>query len=143
MDVAEVRKRLRLTIERARRQSADRRKALAEAGDRYERFLKSTAIPLFRTFANVLAAEGYPFSLATPEGRVQLIPARAGGDVIEIELDAARLPPAAIGRSTHTLGRQVTTIEHVLGEGKPIGELSDEDVLAFLLTAIEPFVRRG
>jgi len=73
VETSELRKRLHQTIERARRQAAERRARSDEAGRAFDGFLETTAVPLLRQIANVLRADGYQFSVFTPSGSVRLM----------------------------------------------------------------------
>lgn len=141
LEVSEVRKRLRQVIAKAREESVARR-ALADTAERdFGRFLEGVAAPVFRQFAGVLKAEGYPFHIATPAGGVRLESERAREDFIEIALDISG-PPVVIGRTSRSRGRRVLTDERVLCDGADVARLTEEEVLAFLLTAVPPLVER-
>jgi hypothetical protein len=129
------------TIDRARRAAANRRAAVDEASKEYDGFLERTAVPIFRQVANVLRAQGYPFTVFTPAGSVRLMSDKAGEDYIELVLETGAEQPAVIGRTRRMRGRRVTESERPLGSG-PIGDLSEDDVLGFLLKELEPFVER-
>jgi murein DD-endopeptidase MepM/ murein hydrolase activator NlpD len=141
LDVSEIRRRVRLAIERARREAAARRVAAEQAARDYERFLAEVAEPVARTVAATLKAEGYPFQLATPAGSVRVESERAREDYIEFVLDTTRTP-VVVGRVSRRRGREVVTTERPVREGVDIAALTAEDVLAFLLEAIGPFVER-
>lgn len=142
MDIADVRRRLRGAIEQARREAADRR-ALVDAAERdYEMFLTARAVPVFHDFANALSGEGHPFTVATPARSVRLESARSRGDFIELELDADHAPPQVIGRSSRGRGRRIVTSERPVRPHAAISELTEEDVLAFLVSEIVAFVER-
>jgi hypothetical protein len=59
MEVSEVRQRVLLAIERARRSATERRERIDEAADEYEQFLERIAIPLFKQVASALRPEGF------------------------------------------------------------------------------------
>jgi hypothetical protein len=142
MDIADVRRRLRAAIEAARRDAAERR-ARADAAERdYATFLGDRAIPVFRDVANALAGEGHPFKVFTPARSVRLASERSAADFIELELDATEDPPQVIGRSSHGRGRRMVTTERPVRDGAAIAELTDEDVLAFLVSEIVHFLAR-
>ena len=61
MEISEVRRRVRETIDRAKRQAAERRARVDEAAREYAVFLEQIAVPLFRQVANALKAHGYSF----------------------------------------------------------------------------------
>jgi hypothetical protein len=142
MDVAEVRRRLRGAIEAARREASERRARSDAAAREYEAFLSERAVPMFQQFAAALAGEGQPFKVFTPAASVRLASERSGEEFIELVLDTSQDPPQVIGRTTRGRGRRMVTSERPVRDGLPIGELSAEDVLAFLLAEIVPFVER-
>lgn len=142
MDVAAVRRRVRQRIDEAR-QAAAARRAQADAAEReYEAFLSGVAGPLFRTFASALTAEGYPFKVFTPARTLRLASERSRQDYIEIELDTSVSPPEAVGRSNRAHGARVLTTERPVRAGVRVGELTEADVLEFLVAEIGPFVER-
>ncbi len=141
MEVSEVRKRLLQTLARAKQEAGERRARLDLAARQYERFLELVAGPVVRQFAGAMKAEGYAFTLATPPGGLRLESERSREDVIEIELDTAGAP-VAMGRTRHGRGQRVVTTERPIREGAAIADLTEEDVLAFLLEAVVPFVER-
>lgn len=142
MDVAGVRRRVRQRIEEVRRAAAARR-AQADAAEReYEAFLSGIAGPVFRVFASALTAEGYPFKVFTPAGMLRLASERSRQDYIEIELDTSVSPPQAVGRSNRAHGARVVTAERPVRDGARVAELTETDVLDFLVEEIGPFVER-
>ncbi len=142
MDIADVRRRLRGAIEQARREGADRR-ARADAAERdYDAFLTGRAVPVFHDFASALSGEGHPYKVSTPARSVRLESARSAADFIELELDADHDPPQVIGRSTRGRGRRMITSERPLRPHARIAELTEEDVLAYLVSEIVAFVER-
>jgi predicted TIM-barrel fold metal-dependent hydrolase len=142
LEPGEVRKRLKQTIDAVRREAGARRAAAGEVGRDFEAFLEERAVPVFRQLASALKAEGLLFQLVTPAGSVRLASERAQDDYVEIVLDAARHPPVAVGRSSFVLGRNLTAMEEPLRDGVPVRDLTDEDVLAFALRAMRPFLER-
>lgn len=141
MEIAEVRRRLRAAIEAARKAAAARRARLDAAGRDYETFLAERAVPVFRDVASALTGEGHPFKVFTPAGSVRLA-SNHSADFIELELDTAEDPPQVVGRSSRGRGRRMVTSERPLREGAAVAELTEEDVLAFLLAEIAHFVVR-
>ncbi len=142
MDIADVRRRLRGAIEQARREAADRRVRVDAAEHDYGRFLAERAIPVFQNVARALSGEGHPFKVSTPARSVKLESARSAADFIELELDADHDPPQVIGRSTRGRGRRMITSERPLRPHAGIADLTEEDVLAYLIAEIVPFVER-
>ncbi len=142
MDIADVRRRLRGAIEQARHEAAQRRARVDAAERDYQAFLAERAVPVFHDFANALAGESLTFTVSTPARSVKLESARSREDFIELELDADHDPPQVIGRSSRGRGRRMITSERPVRARAAIAELTEEDVLAFLLSEIVPFVER-
>jgi len=140
MEIADVRRRLHEAIERAkRRRGLDRRTRTDEARHAFDVFLERTAVPLFRQAANVLRADGYPFTLHTPADRVRLISDRRAEDYVEIVLDTEGDAPQVLGRTSRSRAAGVVIDERALGDASMLAE---EELLAFLVRALEPFVER-
>jgi hypothetical protein len=139
MEISSVRRRLTETIERARKQAAERR----ERGDRatrdFEVFLQKIAVPLFRQVANALKADGYAFTVFTPSGSVRLMSDRSASDYIELTLDTAANPPHVFGRISRARGSRVIDAERPIGAPEA---LTEEQVLEFVLKELEAFVER-
>lgn len=139
-DTSEVRRRLRSAIEQARSNEAARRERSDAASRDYEQFLATIAIPITQQFANVLSGEGHHYHVATPAGSVRLTSAGSNEDYIEITLDTLSDPPEVVGRTSRGRGRRMISSERPVREQTAIAELNEEDVLAFLLCEIVPFV---
>ena len=142
IEVSEIRKRVRRRIAEARRAAEARRQAAEAAARDYERFLSRIAVPLCRRVAAVLTAEGYPFKVFTPAGGVRLASETSRHDFIELELDTELTPPQVIGRVNRARGGRVVTIERPVRENAPVADLTEADLLEFLLAEIGPFVER-
>jgi hypothetical protein len=141
MEIADVRNRLHQTIERARREAAARRTRNDEAGRAFETFLDRWAVPLFKQLGNVLKIEGYQFTVFTPSGSVRLMSDRSADDYIDVFLDTSGAAPRVVGHISRSRGRRVVDAERVIGDGAP-ESLTEEDLLAFMLKELEPFVER-
>jgi hypothetical protein len=139
METSDIRKRLNQTIERAKRQAAERRARGDDAARAFETFLSTIAVPLFRQVANILRSDGYLFNVFTPSGTVRLMSDRTAEDFIELSLDTVVDQPQVVGRTSHARGRRVLVSERAIGEP---GELTEEAVLEFLLKELEAFVER-
>jgi hypothetical protein len=139
MEISVVRRRLTETIERAKKQAADRRGRSGQASRDFEVFLQKIAVPLFRQIANALKADGYAFTVFTPSGSVRLMSDRAAEDYIELTLDAAENPPQVVGHVSRTRGRRVIDAERPIGAPDT---LTEEQLLDFLLKELEAFVER-
>ena len=142
MEISDVRKRVLETIERARRNVADRRARIDEAGREYEVFLQQIAVPVFRQVANVLRAENYLFKVFMPSGSVRLMSDRAAEDYIELILDTTDDPPRVTGRASRSRGRRVLETERPIGAPGPVRDLTEDDVLRFVMQELERFVER-
>jgi hypothetical protein len=142
MDIPEVRRRLRAAIDLARREAADRRARSDAASRDYDIFLEQRAVPVFQTLAAALSGEGLRFKVFTPSGSVRLAADGAKDDFIELALDAAADPPDVVGRVSRGRGRRMIASERPVREGVAIADLTDEDVLNFLLREVLPFVER-
>jgi hypothetical protein len=142
MEISDVKKRILQTIDSARRLAAERRTRVDRAARDYETFLERVAVPMFRQVSNVLRAENHFFTVFTPAGSVRLMSDRSADDYIELSLDSAGAEPLVMGHTSRGRGRRVVESERVVGGGKPDG-LTEEDVLTFLATELEPFVEKG
>jgi hypothetical protein len=139
MEISIVRQRLIQTIERAKRQAAERRGRTDQAARAFDVFLSTIAVPLFKQVAGALRPDGYAFNVFTPSGSVRLMSDRGAEDYIELLLDPSGETPQIIGHTSRNRGRRVIESERPLGEP---GSLTEEDVLEFLLKELEPFVER-
>jgi hypothetical protein len=142
LEVSEVRRRLRGALEKARQAAEDRRVRIDAAAREYEAFLGQRAVPIFHQFALVLTGEGHPFKVFTPAASVRLVSERSSEEFIELTLDDTSDPPAVIGRTSRGRGRRMVTSERAIRDGAPIAELTEEDVVSFLLDEIVGLVAR-
>jgi hypothetical protein len=142
MEVSVVRQRVLEAISRAKGTAGDRRARTDQAGREYQHFLDRIAVPLFKQIANVLRVENYAFDVFTPAGSVRLMSERGGDDYIEITLDTKGSVANVIGRSSRSHGGNVTQVERALNATGAIGELTEEELLAFVLKELEPFVEK-
>jgi hypothetical protein len=142
MDIPEVRRRVRAAIDQARRDAAGRRERSDAAASAYERFLASPAVPAFSALAAALVAEGYRFKVFTPAGSVRLASERSPDDYVELTLDSAEDPPIVLGRTSQSRGRRAVTRERPVRAGASPAELTEEDVVTFVLSEITPLLER-
>jgi len=142
MEVSLVNKRVQIAIEQARGRAQTRRHAAASAEKAYALFLETVATPVTRQVANALKVAGIAFTLGTPGGGLRLAADRGRDDFIEFVLDASGDVPQAAGRVSVTRGSR--TIDQVvpIKPGTAIEDLADEDVLDFLVRALEPWLER-
>jgi hypothetical protein len=141
MEISDVRRGIRDTIERARRQAAERRTRTDEAGRAFGRFLDDVAVPLFKQVANVLKIEGYPFTVFTPSGGVRLMSDRSADDYVEITLDTSGDVPRVMAHVSRGRGRRSIDAERIVAGGDP-ASITDEELLVFLAHELEPFVEK-
>jgi hypothetical protein len=142
MEVSEVRRRLRAAVEGARLAAAERRTRVAGATRDYEEFLNQRAVPVFHQLATVLTGDGHLFKVFTPAGSVRLASERSHEEFIEIVLDEGTDFPTVIGRTSRGRGRRMVSAERPVRDGAAIADLTEEDVLTFLLQEITPFIER-
>ena len=142
MEVSQVNKRVQIAIEQARARAQARRTAAASAEKAYAGFLEAVATPVARQVANALKVAGIGFTLGTPEGGLRMAAERGRDDFIEFGLDTSGDQPQAVGRVSVTRGSR--TIDQVvpIKPGTAIEDLADEDVLDFLVRALEPWLER-
>jgi hypothetical protein len=142
LEAGEVRKRLRQTIESAKREAVARRAALGDVQKAYDVFLEDQAVPVLRQVASALKAEGHVFQVLTPAGTARLQSDRVADDYLEVVLDGGRKPPTAVGRASRVHGSQLETSDQPIRDGAKVSDLTDEDVLNWVLRVILPFVER-
>jgi hypothetical protein len=142
MEISIVRKRVRESIEQAQRAAAARRAANHDATGAWEQLLQHVAIPLMQQVSQVLKSEGYQFRVFTPANTVRLASERSADDYVEMMLDTSGEAPAIIARINRTRGRERFSDEHILASGRDIPSLTDEKLLAFVNSALAPFIER-
>lgn len=140
MEVSEVRRRLRAAVDDARKAAAERRGRTDAAARDYEEFLGQRAIPVLHQLAAALTAEGHLFKVFTPAGSVRLASERSHEEFIELALDDSSNPPTVVGRTSRGRGRRMISSERPVRQGVAIADLTEEDVLAFLLGEITLFI---
>mgnify|MGYP001231128556 CR=1 FL=1 len=142
MEISAVRNRLNRAIEASRERSQRRRQQTAAAERAFESFLQDVAIPVTKLVANSLKVENYAFTVFTPGGGLRLASDRGRDDYVEFVLDVESDPPQVVGRTSRTRGSRTLTEDRPIKPGSPVEEISEEDVLAFLISALEPWFER-
>jgi hypothetical protein len=142
VEVSEVRRQLRHAVDRARARAQRQREQTADAERAYGAFLEEIAIPTTRMMANVLKAEGYLFTMSTPSGGLRLAADRGRDDYVEFALDTTGDRAQVVGRIRRTRGSRTIEEERPIKPDAAPQELSDADVLAFLVAALEPWLER-
>ena len=141
MEVSHVRNRLRIATEAARERAQRRRLQTAEAERGFDTLL-GIATPLVHQLANALKVDGHAFTVFTPERSLRLASDRSRNDFIELTLDTDRDPPDVVARVCYTRGSRTVDEERRLKPGVPAEAVTEEDLLEFLLTALEPWLER-
>jgi hypothetical protein len=142
VEVSEVRRQLKLAIDRAKARAQQKRQNVAEAERAYAAFLEEVATPTTRMLANALKAEGYLFTVSTPSGSLRLASDRGRDDYIELALDASGDTPTVVGRVRHTRGSRTLEDERPIKPGAAPQDVTQADVLSFLVNALDPWLER-
>ena len=142
MEIPEVRRRVRAAIEQARRDATERRERSDAAARAYAEFLGARAVPAFNQIAGALAGEGHRFKVFTPADSVRLSSERSSENFVELVLDTTDDPPVVMGRTNVGRGRRAVTRERPVRDRRPIADLTEDDVIEFLLGEIPPLVER-
>jgi len=142
IETSELRKRLRAAIDQSRRTATARRTQLDEAAAAYKQFLENIAAPIVHVLANVLLAEGYKFTVFTPNGGLRMGSAKNTEDFIEFALDASQAEPFVVLRVNQARGRRILQHERPVNGRTAVERLTEEDVLQALLEELGPFVER-
>ena len=120
----------------------ERRERIAATERAYEAFLADVAIPVTRMLASALKADGYPFTVNTPGGSVRLASDKGRDDYIELSLDASVDPPEVIGIIRYSKGSRTDSEERPVKPGAWPDAITEDDVLEFLVRALEPWLER-
>jgi len=142
MEVSDVRRHVRAAIDEAKRRAAERRTRSDEASRTYAVFLPEVAVPAFHAVAQALAGEGYRFKVFTPGEAVRLAPEFSQEDFIELALDVTGETPSVMLTTSRGRGRRQVVTERSIFDGRPLAELSQDDVVLAVLDALPPFVER-
>jgi len=137
MELAELRRQLLREIESARAEATERRQGSDAAHAAYAKFIVDVAGPLVRSTVNVLRGEGLQFQAQTPAGSARIASDKSADDFVEFVLDTSVRPPRVLGRMSVSINRQNVHVEEKpIAEGTPIGKLTEEDLLPFLVPAV-------
>lgn len=143
MDVAELRKRILRELDRpagGERSGGDRRGSADSARVAFTRLLNGTIAPLLIQTASILKAEGELCQVHTPSDTARIVFGSSHEDFIEFMLDTT--PPAhVIGRGSARRKGGTMVEDRIIGVGKTIEEITDEDVLAFLLPELRKILK--
>lgn len=142
METGDVIRRLKIAMEAARGQASERRTRDARAATAYDVFLAQVAEPVARQLVNALKVEGVPFTLFTPAGSLRLSSDRNRDDFIELALERGATDLQVVGHVSHARGSRSVVETVAVKEGAAPDALTEEDVLAFLLRALRPWLER-
>jgi hypothetical protein len=142
VEISVVRQRVQTAIAAARDRARRRRSETAEAEKAYESFLQDVAIPVTKQVAMALKAEGLGFTVFTPASGLRLASDHARDDYIEFALETAFDRPHVVGRVNRTRGSRTLTDERPIKEHTPPNALTEDDILTFLVDALQPWLER-
>ena len=142
METGDVSRRLKIAIETAQAQAAERRARDARATAAYDLFLENVAVPVARQLANALKVEGLAFTVFTPAGGLRLASDRNRHDFIELALERGAADLQVVGHISHARGSRTVAETVPLKDGFGPDALTDDDVLSFLLRALRPWLER-
>jgi hypothetical protein len=143
MDVSDLRKRILRALDDARKDASSRRGVLDEATQAYATFLETLAVPLLKQAVQVLRGEKHTFTLNTPADGARLVSEATPNTFLEFAFDASGVVPQVIGRVSLAHGRQGRVVEErPIGAGKPIADITEDDVAQFLVTEIPKLILR-
>lgn len=142
VEVSLVRKHLLAAIERSKARSQERRQRTADAELGYRRFLDMVATPVARQLAHALKAAGYPFTVFTPSSGLRLSSDHGRDDYVELSLDTSGDLPQVVGRVSRVRGSRTLTSERAVKAGATPSDISEEEVLAYFVDALEPWLER-
>jgi hypothetical protein len=142
LEVSQVRRRLKAAIDASRRRAQQRRERASDAGRAYETFLNDVATPVTRQVANALKAEGYSFSVFTPAGGLRLASDTGRDDFIDFALDTSGEQPEIVARVSYSRGSRTLDEERPVKRGASPDAITEDEVLEFLVSALEPWLER-
>ena len=126
----------------ARDRARQRRQKADEAEREYTTFLETLAGPLARQVVNALRAEGYAFTVSTPGRGLRVSLDQGRDDFIELALNTDSDQPHVVGRIRRTRGSRTLDEERPVKPGAAPQDVSEEDLLEFLVPALEPWLER-
>ncbi len=141
MDVSELRKRILRAVDEARKDAAERRTLVDQSVKAYAQFLPDVVVPMLKQAATIVNANGGTFVVSTPAETARLSAQHAAETYLEIALDRTGAEPDVVGRVSLARGRQgVIVDERPIAAGKPIEQLTEDDLAAYLVTAVPKLI---
>ena len=142
METGQVRKHVMQALSAHREHAQHRRAQAADAEREFGTFLELVAVPLARQVASALKAEGYAFTVFTPGRGLRLALDKGRDDFIDFALDTEGDRPQVVGQVSYTRGSRTVVDAQPVKDGTGPADLTDQDVLEFLLRALAPFLER-
>ena len=142
MEISQVRRRVQAAIVAARSRTQQRRQLTDAATKDYSVFLETVATPLVQQIANALKAEGHSFTVSTPGDGLRIEHDRGRDNFVEFTLDTTGDRPQVIGRVSQTRGSRRLDDERPIKPDALPSEISEDDVLEFVIQALEPWLGR-
>jgi hypothetical protein len=142
LEVSHVSRRLKIAIESTRARAQERRQRTAEVEKAYALFLEAVATPVARQMANAPKVAGMAFTVETPGGGLRLSSDRGRNDFVEFALETGGEQPEVVGRISLSRGSRTLDRTLPVKAGATPDAISDDDVLEFLLVALEPWLER-
>lgn len=142
MEISQVRKQVKSAIERAKGGAQQRRERMTAAENSYDTFLEQVATPVTRQVANALKSEGYAFTVFTPGGGLRLAADRGRDDFVEFWFDTTGDRPQVMARISRVRGSRTLEDERPVKKDAAPGDISEGEMLAFLLEALQPWLER-
>jgi ribosomal protein S11 len=141
MDVSELRKRILRAVDDARKDATARRSLVDQAVKAYGEYLNTVVVPMLKQTATIVNASGGTFVVSTPADSARLSAQQATETYLEIALDRSGPEPEVVGRVSLARGRQGTIVdERPVATGKPVEKLTEDDLAAYLITAIPKLI---
>jgi hypothetical protein len=143
MDVSDLRKRILRALDEARKESQSRRVAVDESTKAFAA-VRDRAVSLLRQAQAVLRAEGHLFTMNAPVDGARLVSDASPQTFIEFTLDTGGAMPCVLGRVSLARGRQgVIVEERPVAPGKPVADVTEDDISAFLVGEIPKLIVRS
>ena len=142
METGDVRKSLQHAMRVARQRAESRREWVAHAETAYATFLRHVATPLARQVADALRAEGVAVTISTPKDGLRLALEHGRDNYVELAFDTGGDQPQVVARTCVARGSHTHTDERPVKPGAGPDAVTEEDLLAFLLEALAPWLAR-
>ncbi len=143
MDVSDLRKRIIRALDDARKDASSRRVVVDEAAKAYESFLARHRDACHAT--GCARSESGGISVRRPDASRDRAPCRRrlAQTFIELGLDTSGSRAVVIGRVSLARGRQGHVIEERPIADKLVGDVTEEDLSAFLVVEIPKLIVRS